>query len=54
MPYLCREGEGTTKLHPPFCMLLRHQDTSRARMGVQISDTETYRYEVLLEATGEL
>ena len=56
MPYLCHEteGEGTTKLRPPFCMLLGHRDASRASKGVQMSDTEANRYEMVLEATGEI
>lgn len=41
MPYLCREkGEETAKLCPPFCMLLEHQDASRASKGVEMSGAE--------------
>lgn len=45
MPYLCREteGEGTAKLRPPFCMLLRHRDARGASKGVQMSDAEANR-----------
>ena len=35
-------------------MLLGHRDASRASKGVQMSDTEANRYEMVLEATGEI
>lgn len=55
VPCFCCEtdGEGSAKLHPPFCMLLGHPDDSRASQKVQISEAEGGGLEMVLEATGE-
>lgn len=54
MPCFCHEtdGEGSAKLHPPFCMG-GHPDDSRASQKVQISEAKGSGLEMVLEATGE-